>query len=117
MVSEPFCHDLFPDDTDRCCNLSSPCTAVVAEEESGSQSGRQEEAGSFSSMYGLVHDINKDYFHCSVDDSPTGPLGIRALGLKRAGVRKALHDPFAEDALVLYEPPTLSAHDLIKAEK
>uniref|UniRef100_A0A8D3E029 DNA repair and recombination protein RAD54-like n=1 Tax=Scophthalmus maximus TaxID=52904 RepID=A0A8D3E029_SCOMX len=47
----------------------------------------------------------------------TGPLGIRALGLKRAGVRKALHDPFAEDALVLYEPPTLSAHDLIKAEK
>ncbi|XP_008336673.1 DNA repair and recombination protein RAD54-like [Cynoglossus semilaevis] len=47
----------------------------------------------------------------------TGSLGIRALGLKRAGVRKALHDPFAEDALVLYEPPTLSAHDLIKAEK
>ncbi|KAM4549394.1 DNA repair and recombination protein RAD54-like [Odontesthes bonariensis] len=46
-----------------------------------------------------------------------GSLGIRALGLKRAGVRKALHDPFAEDALVLYEPPTLSAHDLIKAEK
>uniref|UniRef100_A0A4W6CVA6 DNA repair and recombination protein RAD54-like n=1 Tax=Lates calcarifer TaxID=8187 RepID=A0A4W6CVA6_LATCA len=47
----------------------------------------------------------------------TGSLGIRALGLKRAGVRKALHDPFAEDALVLYEPPTLSAHDLIKADK
>ncbi|KAG7228904.1 hypothetical protein INR49_008682 [Caranx melampygus] len=47
----------------------------------------------------------------------TGSLGIRALGLKRAGVRKALHDPFAEDALVLFEPPTLSAHDLIKADK
>ncbi|XP_040896373.1 DNA repair and recombination protein RAD54-like [Toxotes jaculatrix] len=47
----------------------------------------------------------------------TGSLGIRALGLKRAGVRKALHDPFAEDALVLYEPPTLSNHDLIKADK
>ncbi|XP_010784100.1 DNA repair and recombination protein RAD54-like [Notothenia coriiceps] len=47
----------------------------------------------------------------------TGVLGIRALGLKRAGVRKALHDPFAEDALVLYEPPILSAHDLIKADK
>uniref|UniRef100_A0A3Q1FR95 RAD54 like n=1 Tax=Acanthochromis polyacanthus TaxID=80966 RepID=A0A3Q1FR95_9TELE len=47
----------------------------------------------------------------------TGSLGIRALGLKRAGVRKALHDPFAEDALVLYDPPTLSAHDLIKADK
>lgn len=47
----------------------------------------------------------------------TGSLGIRALGLKRAGVRKALHDPFAEHALVLYEPPSLSAHDLIKADK
>eukprot|EP00066_Takifugu_rubripes_P023463 XP_011612729.1 PREDICTED: DNA repair and recombination protein RAD54-like isoform X1 [Takifugu rubripes] len=47
----------------------------------------------------------------------TGALGARALGLKRAGVRKALHDPFADDALVLYEPPTLSAHELIKADK
>ncbi|KAJ8279404.1 hypothetical protein COCON_G00064700 [Conger conger] len=47
----------------------------------------------------------------------SGSLGIRALGLKRAGVRKALHDPFEEGALVLYEPPALGAHDLIKAEK
>ncbi|KAM4574256.1 DNA repair and recombination protein RAD54-like isoform 2-T2 [Fundulus diaphanus] len=47
----------------------------------------------------------------------TGSLGSKALGLKHAGVRKALHDPFAEDALVLYEPPTLSAHELIKADK
>ncbi|XP_045905127.1 DNA repair and recombination protein RAD54-like isoform X2 [Micropterus dolomieu] len=47
----------------------------------------------------------------------TGSLGIRALGLKRVGVRKALHDPFAEDALVLYEPPTLNTHELIKADK
>uniref|UniRef100_A0A3Q4N2W3 RAD54 like n=1 Tax=Neolamprologus brichardi TaxID=32507 RepID=A0A3Q4N2W3_NEOBR len=46
-----------------------------------------------------------------------GSLGIRALGLKRAGVRRPLHDPFAEDALILYEPPGLSAHDLIKADK
>lgn len=48
---------------------------------------------------------------------PLGSLGIRALGLKRAGVRRALHDPFAEDALVLFEPPALSSHDLIKADK
>lgn len=46
-----------------------------------------------------------------------GSLGFRALGVKRAGGRRALHDPFAENALVLYEPPTLSAHDLIKADK
>lgn len=48
---------------------------------------------------------------------PSGSLGVRALGLKRAGVRRALHDPFAEDALVLFEPPALSSHELIKADK
>ncbi|KAI2663215.1 DNA repair and recombination protein RAD54-like [Labeo rohita] len=47
----------------------------------------------------------------------TGSLGLRALGLRRAGVRKALHDPFEDGALVLYEPPAVSAHDLIKADK
>ncbi|KAM3620036.1 uncharacterized protein V6R79_017352 [Siganus canaliculatus] len=47
----------------------------------------------------------------------TGIQGIKALGLKRAGVRRALHDPFAEDALVLYEPPALCSHDQLKADK
>ncbi|XP_068176206.1 DNA repair and recombination protein RAD54-like isoform X2 [Antennarius striatus] len=47
----------------------------------------------------------------------SGSLGIRALGLKRAGVRRALHDPFAEDALVLYEPSPMNTHDLMKADK
>ncbi|XP_039741053.1 DNA repair and recombination protein RAD54-like isoform X2 [Pteropus medius] len=46
-----------------------------------------------------------------------GPLGSRALGLKRAGVRRALHDPLEEGALVLYEPPVLSAHDQLKLDK
>ncbi|EHH14742.1 hypothetical protein EGK_00712 [Macaca mulatta] len=46
-----------------------------------------------------------------------GPLGSRALGLKRAGVRRALHDPLEKDALVLYEPPPLSAHDQLKLDK
>ena len=48
---------------------------------------------------------------------PAGPLGLRALGLKRAGVRRALHDPFAEGALVLYEPPALNTQDMLKADK
>uniref|UniRef100_A0A3B4C5R1 DNA repair and recombination protein RAD54-like n=1 Tax=Pygocentrus nattereri TaxID=42514 RepID=A0A3B4C5R1_PYGNA len=47
----------------------------------------------------------------------TGSLGVRALGLRKAGVRKALYDPFEDGALVLYEPPAISAHDLIKADK
>lgn len=46
-----------------------------------------------------------------------GPLGSRALGLKRVGVRRALHDPLEEGALVLYEPPPLSAHDQLKFDK
>ena len=46
-----------------------------------------------------------------------GPLGARGLGLKRQLIRKPLHDPFEENALVLYWPPTLSAHDEMKADK
>ncbi|VTJ79105.1 Hypothetical predicted protein [Marmota monax] len=46
-----------------------------------------------------------------------GPLGSRALGLKRTGVRRALHDPLEEGALILYEPPPLSAHDQLKLDK
>ncbi|XP_029943522.1 DNA repair and recombination protein RAD54-like [Salarias fasciatus] len=47
----------------------------------------------------------------------TGVPGARALGLKRAGIRKALHDPYEEDALVLYEPPVLSAHERLTADR
>ncbi|POI29663.1 hypothetical protein CIB84_006587, partial [Bambusicola thoracicus] len=46
-----------------------------------------------------------------------GPTGLRALGIKRAGVRSPLHDPFEEGALVLYEPPLLSAHEQLKIDK
>lgn len=50
---------------------------------------------------------------CSI----SGPLGLRSLGVKRAGLRRPLHDPFEEGALVLYEPPVLSAHDQLKIDK
>lgn len=46
-----------------------------------------------------------------------GPLGIRALGVRRDGVRRSLHDPEAPGALVLYTPPQLSAHDQLKMDK
>ncbi|CAH1775691.1 unnamed protein product [Owenia fusiformis] len=45
-----------------------------------------------------------------------GQLGSRALGLRKQGVRKALHDPFEEGALVLYTPPELKAHDQLKVD-
>ncbi|KXJ26747.1 DNA repair and recombination protein RAD54-like [Exaiptasia diaphana] len=40
----------------------------------------------------------------------------RGLGLKRKGPKRSLHDPFEEDALVLYEPPQLSAHEQLTAD-
>ncbi|KAK7600908.1 hypothetical protein V9T40_008349 [Parthenolecanium corni] len=46
-----------------------------------------------------------------------GNGGYRALGVKRDSVRRALHDPFEPGALVLFTPPQLSAHDLLKVEK
>ncbi|XP_036610725.1 DNA repair and recombination protein RAD54-like [Trichosurus vulpecula] len=46
-----------------------------------------------------------------------GPLGLRALGIRRVGLRHALHDPLEEGALVLYEPPPLSAHDQLKLDR
>jgi DNA repair and recombination RAD54-like protein len=44
----------------------------------------------------------------------TGSSQIRSLGMKRQGARCALHDPFEENALVLYHPPALAAHEQLK---
>lgn len=46
-----------------------------------------------------------------------GNNSYRALGVKRDSIRRALHDPTEPGALVLYTPPQLSAHDLLKMEK
>lgn len=35
----------------------------------------------------------------------------RCLGIRRSTVRRALHDPCACNALVLYEPPTFTEHE------
>ncbi|OQV18566.1 DNA repair and recombination protein RAD54-like [Hypsibius exemplaris] len=40
----------------------------------------------------------------------------RALGIRRDGVRRALHDPFGENALVLYSPPAMTAAELLKVK-
>ncbi|XP_013398065.1 DNA repair and recombination protein RAD54-like [Lingula anatina] len=45
-----------------------------------------------------------------------GSVFNRALGVRRQGARRALHDPFEEGALVLYSPPELSAHDQLKSD-
>lgn len=35
----------------------------------------------------------------------------RSLGLKRCGIKRPLHDPFADNALVVYEPREYSEHE------
>lgn len=40
----------------------------------------------------------------------------RCLGMKRSAGRRALHDPFACNALVLYSPPELSEHEKLKMD-
>ena len=44
-------------------------------------------------------------------------LAGRGLGIRKQLLRKPLHDPFEENALVLYSPPEISAHDAIKLDK
>ena len=41
----------------------------------------------------------------------------RALGVKRQGARKPLHDPDEDGALVLFAPKDLSAHELMKLDQ
>jgi len=49
----------------------------------------------------------------SVFAGPT--LGNRALGVRRTGSIQPLHDPDEENALVLYSPPKISAHEQLKS--
>ncbi|XP_073974133.1 DNA repair and recombination protein RAD54-like okr isoform X2 [Rhodnius prolixus] len=47
----------------------------------------------------------------------TGGTSGRVLGMRKDGVRRPLHDPMAPNALVLYYPPQLSAHDQLNLDK
>lgn len=38
----------------------------------------------------------------------------RSLGLKRSGIKRALHDPFADNALIVYEPKEYSEHQKLQ---
>ncbi|CAH8512876.1 unnamed protein product, partial [Dicrocoelium dendriticum] len=40
----------------------------------------------------------------------------KALGLRRSTSRVALHDPYEDGALVLFTPPEVAAHDVLKRE-
>lgn len=47
----------------------------------------------------------------------TGGLYNKSLGIRRDGARRALHDPFEENALVLYSPPELTEQEKLTIDK
>lgn len=46
----------------------------------------------------------------------TPGYGSRCLGVRRNGMRRALHDPDEPNALVLFHPPEISAQDQLKID-
>lgn len=60
--------------------------------------------------------LNKP-FKVPIPDYVPDTHGNRCLGLKRSVVRRALHDPLACNALVLYTPPEYNEHDRLKVDK
>lgn len=56
-------------------------------------------------------------FKVPIPDYVSDGHGNRSLGVKRSIVRRALHDPFACNALVLYTPPPEAADDPKKLDK
>lgn len=56
-------------------------------------------------------------FKVPIPDYVPDTHGSRCLGLKRNVIRRALHDPFACNALVLYSPPEIPEIEQMKMEK
>lgn len=44
----------------------------------------------------------------------SGPVFSKALGVRRQGCKRALHDPEKEGALILYHPKEIGAHEQLK---
>lgn len=65
----------------------------------------------------LISKVLNKPFKVPIPDYVPDTHGNRCLGLKRTTIRRALHDPFACNALVLYTPPEQSGKDLLKADK
>lgn len=65
----------------------------------------------------LIAKVLNKPFKVPIPDYVPDTHGNRALGLKRNVIRRALHDPFGCNALVLYAPPEISEIDQMKMEK
>lgn len=65
----------------------------------------------------LIAKVLNKPFKVPIPDYVPDTHGNRCLGMKRSTVRRALHDPFACNALVLYTPPEQHGHDALKGDK
>lgn len=72
-------------------------------------------AESVSSHEAFIRNILSKPFKVPIPNYQGGFSG-RALGVRRSGVRRPLHDPDEPNALILYAPPELSAHDKLKGD-
>ncbi|CAH8654747.1 unnamed protein product [Schistosoma guineensis] len=64
----------------------------------------------------LIRNILSKPFRVPIINYNGSSSDVRVLGVRRNTSRVALHDPFEEDALVLYSPPEVTAHDALKQE-
>lgn len=65
----------------------------------------------------LIAKILSKQFKVPIADYVSDGHGNRCLGLKRTTFRRALHDPFACNALVLYTPPEIPVANQLKVDK
>lgn len=74
---------------------------------------------SVSDYEALITKVLSKAFKCPIPNYVADTHSNRCLGLKRNSFRRALHDPFACNALVLWSPPEsdLKAHDQLKVDK
>lgn len=74
---------------------------------------------SMSDYETLIANVLSKQFKCPIPNYVPDTHGNRCLGLRRSNFRRALHDPCACNALVLYTPPIsdLSKHELLKMDQ
>lgn len=65
----------------------------------------------------LVARVLSKPFKVPIPDYVPDSNSNRCLGLRRSVIRRALHDPCACNALVLYTPPELNEHDRLTIDK
>jgi len=70
---------------------------------------------SLSPHEALIKSLLNKPFKVPIPGYTKGSYG-RSLGVRRAGGRQPLHDPFEDGALVLFTPPELSEHDKLKLD-